>query len=162
MTQFQVVFVSFTTKTMKFATVLLFGLFLQTSSPSWLTDFAKAKGEAQSSHKSLLLSFSGSDWCIPCIRMHKTIFESKAFETFAEKELVLVNADFPRLKKHQLSKDQQAQNNALAEQYNPSGKFPYTVLLNGDGAVIKTWDGYPEESPESFVQELNTGIHGKQ
>src|SRR5438874_12727874 len=105
------------------------------NNPFWLTDFTKAKLEAKESNKFILLNFSGSDWCTPCIRMHKTIFESPAFETYAGKELVLVMADFPRLKKHRLTKVQQKQNDDLAEQYNPSGKFPYTLLLNNDGKV---------------------------
>ncbi len=145
---------------MKLIPFLFLAFFLRDNNPLWLTDFSKAKQEAKEEAKSLLLAFSGSDWCIPCIRMHKTIFESAAFQTFAAKELVLVNADFPRLKKHQLSKEQQAQNDSIAEQYNSSGKFPYTVLLNADGKVIKTWDGYPDESPERFVAEINTAVHG--
>ena len=147
---------------MKLVTIFLLGLFVNVSNPLWLTDFAKAKLEAKASNKYILLGFSGSDWCTPCIRMHKTIFESAAFETFAGKELVLVNADFPRLNKHQLSKVQQKQNDDLAEQYNASGKFPYTLLINHDGKVVNTWDGCPDESPEKFVEEINAIIHGNQ
>ena len=146
---------------MKLLTTFFLGLFLQTGNPVWLTDFAKAKGEAASSHKAILLNFSGSDWCIPCIRMHKTLFESTAFEQLAQNGLVLVNADFPRLKKHQLSKEQQKQNDALAERYNRDGKFPYTVLLNADGKVLWAWDGDPAEAPEKFVEEINAALHGQ-
>src|SRR5438067_13787459 len=85
------------------------------NNPFWLTDFTKAKLEAKESNKNILLNFSGSDWCTPCIRMHKTIFESSSFTAFADKELVLVNADFPRLSKHALSKEQQKQNDDLEE-----------------------------------------------
>ena len=77
------------------------------SAGTWETDFKKAKQSAQSEHKLILLNFSGSDWCGPCIRMHKEIFEGNAFTQYAGENLVLVNADFPRLKKHELSKDQQ-------------------------------------------------------
>ncbi len=145
---------------MKPGTTLFIMLFLIGNTPLWLTDFTKAKLEAKQTNKFMLLSFSGSDWCAPCIRMHKTIFESTAFESFAEKELVLLNADFPRLKKHQLSKDQQKQNEDLAEQFNPSGAFPYTLLINSDGQVVKTWDGCPNESPSTFVEEINIIVHG--
>jgi thioredoxin-related protein len=145
---------------MKLVTIFLLAFFLNGSNPLWLTDFAKAKLEAKQSNKYMLLNFSGSDWCTPCIRMHKTIFESAAFETFAGKELVLVNADFPRLKKHQLIKDQQKENEALAEQYNPSGKFPYTLLLSNDGRVVSTWEGCPSVSAEKFVDAINAVIHG--
>lgn len=143
---------------MKLISFLLFGLWLHTA-PSWQTDFVKAKQEAKQTHKYILLNFSGSDWCTPCIRMHKTIFENASFENYAEKDLVLVNADFPRLRKNQLSKEQQKQNDALAEQYNPEGKFPYTLLIDENGKVVKYWEGCPNESANAFVAEVNSKIH---
>jgi len=73
---------------------------------------------------------------------------------FASGKLVLVNADFPRLKKHQLSKDQQANNDQLAEIYNKQGIFPLTLLLTADGKVIKSWEGYPGISAEEFISQV--------
>jgi len=147
---------------MKLLAVLLFTVFFAPENTLWLSDFTKAKQEARQSSKFVLLNFSGSDWCIPCIKMHKTFFETPDFESFAEKNLVLVNADFPRLSKHQLSKDQQKQNEDLAEKYNRSGVFPYTLLLDADGKVIKSWEGCPNKTVENFIQEINLGIHGNQ
>ena len=72
-------------------------------STGWETDFNKAKQSAQSEHKLILLNFSGSDWCGPCIRMHKEIFDNNSFTQYADEHLVLVNADFPRLKKTRAS-----------------------------------------------------------
>src|SRR5437763_15923843 len=97
---------------------------------SWHNNLDEAKQLATQSHKYILLNFSGSDWCGPCIRMHKEIFDSEAFQQYASANLVLVNADFPRLRKNQLAKEQTTQNEALAEQYDHEGKFPYTALLN--------------------------------
>jgi thioredoxin-related protein len=147
---------------MKLCTILLFCFLLPASHPIWLTDFKQARSEAKESNKAVLLSFSGSDWCIPCIRMHKAIFEDSAFEAFAGSELVLVNADFPRLSKHRLSKDRQAQNDKLAEVYNRAGAFPFTVLLNSDGKVLKSWEGCPNESGAQFAAEIKTAIHHDQ
>src|SRR4051812_1786802 len=96
------------------------------SSSEWMTDFDKAKTEAKASNKFILLNFSGSDWCSPCIRMHKEIFASDTFSKYAASNLLLVNADFPRLRKNQLSKEQTEKNDALADKYNHEGKFPYT------------------------------------
>ena len=127
------------------------------SSPGWLTNFSEAKKQAAQNHELILLNFSGSDWCTSCIRMHKEMFESNVFKNYAAANLVLMNADFPRLNKHQLPKTLQNQNDSLADKYNPSGKFPYTLLINADGKVIKDWDdGMPKETPESFVQEIKT------
>jgi len=70
----------------------------------WETDLESAKHKAQDEHKFILLNFSGSDWCGPCIRMHQEIFENDDFKKYADNNLVLLNADFPRLKKNQLPK----------------------------------------------------------
>ena len=142
---------------------ILLSLFLATSllSPgsSWLTDFKEAKTEAAASHKNILLNFSGSDWCGPCIRLHKEVFESAAFDQYAKENLILVNADFPRLRKNQLPAELSKQNDVLADKYNKEGKFPYTILLDADGKILKTWEGYSGVSSEKFVTELNSVIH---
>ncbi|OQP62665.1 thiol-disulfide isomerase [Niastella vici] len=122
--------------------------------PGWGTDFDKARETAKQEHKYILLNFSGSDWCGPCIRMHEEIFGSQAFKEVAGKDLVLMNADFPRLKKNQLPKDQQEQNEHLADVYNTKGDFPLTVLLSADGKVIKQWVGFPGKGAGQFVSEI--------
>ena len=143
---------------MKLISVLLLTAHLGFA-PLWMTDFNSAKEKASQEHKMVMLSFSGSDWCAPSVRMHKEIFDSKEFTSYAEQNLVLVNADFPRLKKNQLSKDQMHQNETLADHYNPEGKFPFTLLLDSDGKVLKSWEGCPNESPQKFVAEVNNSIH---
>jgi hypothetical protein len=72
----------------------------------------------------------------------------------ADTSLVLVNADFPRKKKDQLSPEQQSINNALADKYNAEGQFPRTLLLDADGKVLKIWDGNPDVKPEIFASEV--------
>ena len=135
-------------------TGLLASVFLITTSAGWETDIDKAKEKATQEHKLILLNFSGSDWCGPCIRLHTEIFEKETFKTFADNNLVLVNADFPRLKKNQLSKEQQKKNGLLADKYNANGSFPYTVLLDANGKVIKTWDGFPNLTPGQFIGQI--------
>jgi len=134
-------------------------LLLSLTSSTWLTDFEKGEKEAAASNKLIVLNFSGSDWCGPCIRLKKEIFESGAFENYSSEKLVLVNADFPRYKKNQLSKEQVKENEALAEKYNSEGRFPFTVLLDPNGKVLKQWDGFPGETPEKFVDEIKAFDH---
>ncbi|NJM25184.1 MAG: thioredoxin family protein [Bacteroidia bacterium] len=124
----------------------------------WLTNFDGAKQEAAAEHKYILLNFSGSDWCAPCIKLKQEVFEREAFQKVADARLVLVRADFPRLKKNQLPKEQVAHNEKLAEQYNPDGKFPLTLLLDQDGKVIKSWEGYVFASQDKFMEELKTAV----
>lgn len=129
-------------------------LFSFQATPSWQTDFSEAQALAQREHKMILLNFAGSDWCAPCIKLKKEIFEKDAFRTYAQKHLVLVRADFPRLKKNQLPAEQMKKNEQLAEQYNNQGKFPLTLLLDENGKVLYTWDGFQAVTPEEFVQQI--------
>jgi thioredoxin-related protein len=120
----------------------------------WQPDFGSAQKLAADNHKNILLNFSGSDWCGPCIRLHKEVFESNDFKELADQSLVLYKADFPRNKKNQLAKEVQQSNEALADKYNPLGKFPYTVILSPDGKIIKAWEGYPNNNSTQFIDQL--------
>ena len=91
--------------------------------------------------------------------MRKEIFESDVFQKMADTQLVLVNADFPRMKKNKLSFQQQKLNNAIADQYNSQGKFPYTLLLDANGKVVREWDGLPNITSEDFTIEVRNGIY---
>jgi thioredoxin-related protein len=144
---------------MRLLSIILTALLLN-SSLVWENDLEVAKQKAQDQHKHILVSFSGSDWCIPCIKMEKEIFESADFNSFAEANLVLVKADFPRLKKNKLSKEQEKRNEKLADKYNPSGSFPLTLLLDENGKVLRTWEGYPEVNGTQFVSQISTALNG--
>lgn len=134
--------------------LLAASLFLHAPAPAWEHNVTAAKAQAKKEHKLILLNFSGSDWCIPCMRMHQEIFNTEIFTNYAATNLVCVNADFPRRKKNQLEKEQQQQNDALAEQYNSKGIFPYTILLNEEGKVLVAWDGFYKDGAGSFIQEI--------
>ena len=125
----------------------------------WEPNFDKALQTAREKKELVLLNFSGSDWCVPCIRLHDEIFEGSPFKSFSDSSLVLLNADFPRLKKNQLSKEQQKKNDKLADKYDPQGSFPLILLLNEKGEVLKTWDGFPDLTPQQFVSQINSIIH---
>ncbi len=140
---------------------LLFAIFFFCTSfanPAWLTNLDAAKTEAAKEHKYILLNFSGSDWCIPCMRLEKDIFSNDVFTSYAGENLVLLNADFPRNNKNKLSKEQQKQNDALADQYNQQGSFPFTLLLDDKGNKIKVWDGYYKDGADHFVTEIKEAI----
>ena len=126
-----------------------------TTGVTWSGDFSDAQKQAAQEHKLILINFSGSDWCGPCIRLRKEILESSTFESYASGHLVLVRADFPRQKRDQLSKEQVKLNEALADKYNPDGKFPYTLLVDENGKVLKDWDGFPNETPDQFVSQIS-------
>lgn len=119
-------------------------------SANWLTDFEAAKELAASEGKPMLLDFTGSDWCIWCIRLKDEVFNRQAFTDYAEADLVLVELDFP--KKKEQSDELKAQNAALAKEYGVRG-FPTIILLSPEGDLIgKT--GYRKGGAEAYVDHL--------
>src|SRR4030095_8841437 len=108
---------------------------------------------ATTEHKPVLLVFSGSDWCLPCIRFDKKILSDTGFSNFAKRNLVVLVADFPQRKK--ISAEMSKQNEALAEKYNPAGEFPKIVLLKPDETVL-TSIAYTNQSSTDFVTELSS------
>ncbi len=116
---------------------------------SWQTNFTQAKNDAASRKKSLLLDFTGSDWCPFCVKMDKEVFTQKQFSEYAAKNLVLVKLDFPRSK--ELSPAETAQNKELAKQYGIEG-FPTYVLLDPSGKEVKRQVGYLAGGPSEFIK----------
>ena len=114
---------------------------------------AKAKLE----NKHVWVNFSGSDWCRSCILLKKTILSSDEFKGFAENELILLDVDFPRLKKNKLSKEQTTINEKLAAKYNPNGQFPTILLFDSEGNIVgKT--GYRNISPSEYIKHIQSFI----
>jgi protein disulfide-isomerase len=125
----------------------------------WITDFEKAKTLANAEGKHILIDFSGSDWCGWCIRLDNEVFSKKAFKEYAEDNLVLMLADFPRDKSNQ-SAALQKQNNTLLEKFGVRG-FPTVFILNPEGTVIaKT--GYQDGGAEAYVEYIKKTIAASQ
>ncbi len=123
-------------------------------SQEWNSDFEEAKQKAQERNHSILLLFSGSDWCAPCIKLEKEILSTKEFTEKAKDHYVLMKADFPRKKKNQLPEVLKNQNARLAEQYNKSGGFPMVVLLDQVGTKLGEI-GYKKVSPKAYIELLS-------
>jgi thioredoxin-related protein len=117
----------------------------------WSTNYDKALATAKSGSKRVLLDFTGSDWCGPCIQLNKQVFSTKEFRAYADKNLVLVEVDFPRQKKQ--SDDLVKQNEKLGKQYGIDEKgFPTLVLLDPSGRVIREFTGYGGESTTELIE----------
>lgn len=113
--------------------------------------FTEALKKASSEDKNIILVFAGSDWCAPCIKLDKEIFQSELFEN-EKKNWVFYKADF--LKKSKLAADVKKENNQLADKYNPEGYFPLVVVLNSTGKVLGKL-GYAKDTPSTYIQKLN-------
>ena len=117
----------------------------------WLTDLSKAKAQAKTDHKMVLMDFNGSDWCPPCKALRKNVLSSPEFIEYAKKNLILVDVDFPRHK--ELPANQKKSNEALAQKYGIEG-FPTILVLDSDGKEIKKSVGYDGQNAKQFIAEL--------
>ena len=117
----------------------------------WQTDAAKAQAQAKTEKKLVFLDFTGSDWCGWCIKLNKEVFSQPEFATYAKKNLVLVEVDFPRNK--QQSAEQAKANQALQSKYGIES-YPTIIVLDGDGKKIGQLR-YMRGGPKSFLEALD-------
>jgi thioredoxin-related protein len=120
------------------------------SKQGWLTNYEEGQQEAQANNKLVLLNFTGSDWCGWCKLLDREVFSQPQFKEYANKNLVLVEVDFPKRK--QIPDTIKNQNLQLAMRYQIQG-FPTIVVLNGNGQVVGEL-GYMEGGPAVFIAQL--------
>ncbi|NBB78453.1 MAG: thioredoxin fold domain-containing protein [Verrucomicrobia bacterium] len=103
----------------------------------WLTDYELAKKQAKLHNRPILILFTGSDWCPPCIAFQRNIASSPRFRKFASDNLILFKADFPR--SYALPPAVKAQNEALAKKFGVRG-FPTILAVEAKGKHLGTLD----------------------
>jgi protein disulfide-isomerase len=125
------------------------------ASDLWSTDYAAATAQAAAEKKPILLEFTGSDWCPPCMKQNKDVFEQPAFADFAKDKLVLVKLDFPRSKPQ--APEIKERNQQLAAQYEVQG-FPTIILLNSEGKELARQSGYGGGGVAGFIDWANKNL----
>jgi len=121
----------------------------------WKYDFEEAKSLAKEKNENIVLLFTGSDWCPPCIKLERKIFADPEFKEYAKENFVWIKADFPKRKKNKLSAVQQEKNQALAEKYNKKMIFPVILVMNSEGTVLGA-TGYRKMSAQRYMKLLTT------
>jgi thiol:disulfide interchange protein len=121
----------------------------------WSTDLDKALADAKAGKKSVLVEFTGSDWCPPCIAMRKNVFSKKEFVQAASKNFILVELDFPKADKELADK-----NKPLAEKYKIEG-FPTVILLNSEGKEFDRFFASEFPKTEDFLKHLDVSLEKK-
>lgn len=126
-----------------------------------LTDLPKAIERAKAEKKHVLVEFTGSDWCVPCIAFDRNVMTNAAFVAFVKDRLVLVRLDIPYRRK--IDPDLKKRNEALAEQYRVK-VYPTFVVLDGNGREIGRRESYLGEPAGEFVKIIRRLIRkdGKQ
>ncbi|MFQ5485276.1 MAG: thioredoxin family protein [Desulfobacterales bacterium] len=120
----------------------------------WLTNFAEAVNKSSAQHKLIFMSFSGSDWCKPCIKLTKEVLDSDDFKNYAKENFILLRLDFPR-HKNTISQEQVKHNEKLADKYNREGAFPLILILDSkENVIAKT--GYRPGGPQKYIEHLKS------
>lgn len=122
----------------------------------WSTDLNKAIEQAKTENKSVLVEFTGSDWCPPCIAMRKNVFSKKEFVDAASKKFVLVELDFPKGDKELSEKNQ-----PLADKFRIEG-FPTVVLLDYEGKEFTRFFASQFPKVEDFLKHLDEALENKE
>jgi protein disulfide-isomerase len=117
---------------------------------NWSEDYRAAVSLAQETNKPILINFTGSDWCGWCWKLSEEVFSQPEFKEYAEGNLILFKADFPRdiIQSDELK----TQNRALAEKHEIEG-FPTIVLLDKDENVLGV-TGYKSGGAKAYIEHL--------
>ena len=121
------------------------------AAPVWLTDLEAAKAQGVKENKPVLIDFTGSDWCPPCIQLHKVVFGSAEFAAVATK-YVLVELDYPRNKPQ--SAEVKAKNREWQQKYAVNS-FPTILLLDAkSGEVFGRVGGFGGQTAKEYLDKL--------
>ena len=125
----------------------------------WTEDFEAARRQAAKEGKFVLLAFSGSDWCGPCMALEREVLSQRKYMGKLSKKYVPVMASVPR-DRSTLSKLAASQNDALKGRYEIRG-FPTVVVVNPvDGEEVKRHSGYRSGNPNGYLKDLDGMMKG--
>ena len=124
----------------------------------YLTNFDAGKQKAAAENKNLLVKFTGSDWCPPCMKLEKDVFSKKSFQKGVEKDFVVVVLDFPR--SSNLPKEARAANKKIAKKYKIKS-YPTVMLMDSKGKVFKSMSGYDGSGPKAYLAGIKSSLKAK-
>ena len=132
--------------------------FAQQKELTWHKDVNKAINVSVQQEKPLLFFFTGSDWCGWCIRLQKAVFAKPEFKSWATKNVVLVELDFPRRTK--LPVKLEKQNRELQQLFGvrgyPSVWFVTPTIADGKVNFNKLGSqGYVRGGPSAWIAGAN-------
>lgn len=93
----------------------------------WMVDINKAYEVSKKTGKPIMANFTGSDWCGWCKKLKYEVFDKKEFKTWADKNVVLVELDFPR--RFQIPQKYKEQNAGLQQAFKVTG-YPTIWVFN--------------------------------
>jgi protein disulfide-isomerase len=126
----------------------------QSTAPVWHTNVMQAVDKSIAENKPLLFFFTGSDWCGWCKKLQAEVFFKPEFIEWANKNVILVELDFPR--RTALAPEIQQQNNELQQMFQVRG-YPTIWMVSATkqdsnvnfGKLGST--GYVAGGPEAWI-----------
>ena len=118
---------------------------------NWITNLDEAKIIARREKKLILLYFTGSDWCTPCVALKKDFFDTDEFAKYEDK-FVMVYIDRPR-RLDIITVEQMAYNKKIIARYKTTS-FPRMMILDSGGNKKGELSGY-----SSFNTYQDTSHH---
>jgi len=122
----------------------------------WLIDLDEALALAKKENKAVMVEFTGSDWCPPCMMMKKEVFSKPEFFSLASEDYVLVQIDVPRG-----DEELRKKNMPIAEKY-AIRSYPSVVLLDVDGKEFTRFIATEHLSVDAFVAHLKKSLEKKE
>jgi thiol-disulfide isomerase/thioredoxin len=125
---------------------------------SWEVDVETALTAAKQDGKFLLVEFTGSDWCPPCIRLENEVLSQPAFLQQAGQSFHLVKLDFPQ-NQFLVPAKQMEKNQEWMKKLGVDG-FPTIVLLDSQARPFG-FMGYTAGGPPAFLELLQQRLAAK-
>ena len=109
----------------------------------WFTSLDKAKKEAKKTRKPILVYFTGSDWCTPCVKLEKYFFHTDKFVEESSKYHI-VYLDNP-YRDDIISENEKKTNKKLSDKYKV--KYPTIIALDYRGSERNRVERFSGDDP---------------
>ncbi len=126
----------------------------------WKSNYDLLLVQSKETGKPILMVFSGSDWCKPCIKLREQILVSPEFSEWSIANVYCLSLDFPAQKKNALSDAQREHNEKLAERFNPDGVFPLLIVVDSNEVVLFS-NGYKDIPASEYITEIQNQLKSK-
>ena len=137
---------------------------------TWYTDINKVYEVSNKTKKPVFAFFTGSDWCGWCHRLEHNVFDKAGFKEWANKNVILLELDFPRNK--QLPEALVQQNGSLQQFFQVQGYPTIWMFTMDKDASTQKFNisalgslGYPQSAPgkeeEAFLASAKAILKNK-
>ena len=116
----------------------------------WSTSYSEGLAIAKKTGKPMLVDFTGKDWCGPCMELKKNVFDTDTFKRWADKNVVLIELDFPPQNSTRQTPEENIQ---FARQYRIQG-YPTVLFISPDEQVLGRTGYGQREDAVSWIKRV--------